>query len=231
MTTPAANISLRKAALITGLAILASAIAAPFAELYVYPKLVVPYKTVETATNIIANKALFIAAIFSYLVAFICDLVITWALYILLKPVSEHLALLTALFRLVYTVIALVALQNLVSVFQQLDTPGYLTIFREDQLYAQVMIYLRAFRNHWYFGIIFFAIHLMFLGYLVIRSGYIPTIVGVLLIITGLGYLLTTIRPYLFPGINVDFARYTFYGELIFMLWLLFKGSKIKEPG
>jgi len=137
--------------------------------------------------------------------------------------------MLTAWFRLVYTIIALVALNNLVTVLRLLTTPDYLTVFQPDQLYAQSMIYLRAFRNHWYFGIIFFGIHLVFLGYLVFRSNYIPRILGVVLIITGLGYLLTTLRPYLFPGINVDFARFTFYGELIFMLWLLIRGSRIKE--
>ncbi|MBA4141065.1 MAG: DUF4386 family protein [Segetibacter sp.] len=69
----------------------------------------------------------------------------------------------------------------------------------------------------------------MFLGYLVIKSNYIPGVPGVVLIITGEGYLLTNIRPYLLPNVNVDFAKYTFYGELIFMLWLLIKGSRIKE--
>ena len=54
-------------------------------------------------------------------------------------------------------------------------------------------------------------------------------ILGVLLIIAGLGYLLTSLKPFLFPDINLDFAEYTFYGELIFMLWLLIRGSKIQE--
>jgi hypothetical protein len=221
--------SLPAAALIAGIAILGSVISAPFAEMYVFPKLVIPYKTAETAVNIIAHRTLFIAAIFAYLITFICDLIITWALYILLKPVHPELSLLTAWFRLVYTVIALVALNNLVTSFRLLTTPEYLTIFKEDQLYAEAMIYLRAFRNHWYFGIIFFGIHLILLGYLVFKASYIPKILGIILAVTGLGYLLTTTRPFLFPDVNVDFAKYTFYGELIFMLWLLIKGSKIKS--
>ncbi len=80
---------------------------------------------------------------------------IAWALYILLKPVNENLSLLTAWFRLVYTVIALVALNNLVTVFQLLDTPGYLKVFEPDQLYGHAMLYLRAFRNHWYLELYF----------------------------------------------------------------------------
>jgi hypothetical protein len=223
------TISLRTAALIAGVAILGSVISAPFAEMYVYPKLVVPYKSAETAANIIAHKTLFTAAIFAYLINFICDLIITWSLYILLKPVHHELSLLCAWFRLVYTIIALVALNNLVTAFRLLDTPEYLTMFKEDQLYAQAMIYLRAFRNHWYFGIIFFGIHLILLGFLVFRASYIPRLLGIILVITGLGYLLTTTRPFLFPNLNVDFAQFTFYGELIFMLWLLIKGPKIKE--
>lgn len=225
------QISLRSAALTAGIALLIAAISAPFAEMYVFPKLIVSYKPMETAANVLANEPLYIAGIYGYLVCFICDLVITWALYILLKPVNEHLSMLTALFRLVYTVIALVTLMNLVTAFRLLTTPEYLTIFEKDQLYAQAMIYLRAFKNQWYFGIIFFAIHLLMLGYMVLKSTFIPKIMGILLLISGSGYLLNTLRPYLFPSVNVDFAMYTFFGELVFMLWLLIKGPKIQLPG
>jgi hypothetical protein len=230
MTTYTNQTSLRTAALIAGLAILGSVMVAPFAELYAMPKLVVPYNASETAKNIIEHRTLFISALFAYFITFFLDIVIAWALYILLRPVNENLSLLTAWFKILYAVIALVALNNLVTVFQLLDTPGYLNVFEPAQLHAQAMLSIRAFKNHWYFGIIIFGIHLLFLGYLVFRSGYIPKIFGVVLIITGLGYLLTELRLYLFPGISVDFAKYTFYGELIFMLWLLIKGAKIKEP-
>jgi hypothetical protein len=224
------TISLSSAALIAGIAILFTVATAPFAELYVYPKLIVPYKAAETAKNIIGHKTLFTLAIFSYLATFIVDIIISWALYILLKPVNENLSLLTAWFRLLYSVIAIVAVNNFVTALRLLTTPEYSTLFDANTLNAQAMVHIRAFRNHWYFGIILFAIHLLFLGYLVIRSTYIPRILGIILMITGLGYLLTTIRPYFFPNINVDFAQFTFYGELIFMLWLLIRGWKIKPP-
>jgi hypothetical protein len=155
--------------------------------------------------------------------------VVAWALYVLLRPAGKHLSLLTAWFRLVYAVIALVALLNLVNVLRLLNTSNYLTAFGPNQLNAQVMISLNAFRYEWYFGLLFFGIHLGLLGYLVFKSGYIPRIMGVLLIIAGLGYLITTLKPYLFPNFNLDIARFTFYGELIFMLWLLIRGSRIKE--
>jgi hypothetical protein len=223
------KLSLRTAALVAGIGLLIMVIAAPFAELFVYPKLVVPGNAAETARNIIANKTLFTAAIFGYLVTFICDVLVAWALYVLLKPVNENLSMLTAWLRLVYTVIALAALLNLVTVLRLLNTSDYLTLFQPEQFYAQVMLFIHAFRSNWYFGLIFFGIHLGLLGYLVIRSKYIPNILGAFLIIAGLGYLLTNLKPFLFPNVNLDFAEYTFYGELIFMFWLLIRGPRIQE--
>ena len=204
-------------------------IAAPFAELYAFPKLVVPGNAAETTKNIIANKTLFTSAIFGYLITFICDVLVAWALYVLLKPVNENLSLLTAWFRLVYTVIALVALLNLVTVLQMLNTSVPLPVTQPDQLQTQVMLFLDAFRSQWHFGLLFFGIHLVLLGYLVFRSQYIARILGILLVIAGSGYLLTTLKPFLFPEVNVGFAEFTYYGELIFMFWLLIRGSGIRE--
>ena len=219
---------LRTAALIAGIGLLIMVIAAPFAELFVYPKLVIPGNAAETAKNIMASKALFSSAILGYLIAFICDVLVAWGLYILLKPVHENLSLLTAWFRLIYTLIALVALLNLVTVLQILNTADSL-IVAQPEFQAQIMDSLNAFRSQWYFGLLFFGIHLGLLGYLVIRSNYIPRLLGVLLVIAGLGYLLTTLKPFLFPDVNLGFAEYTYYGELIFMLWLLIKGSRLQE--
>ncbi len=228
MTNSKNQISLRSAALIAGISILIMAIAAPFAELYVFPKLLVRGNPAETTKNIIENDSLFRAATLGYLITFICDVLASWALYVLLKPVNKSLSLLTSWFRLIYTVIALVALTNLISILKILNTPDFITAIEPDNLNVQIQLSLKAFKNDWYFGIIFFALHLVLLGYLVLKSDYIPRILGVLLIIAGLGYLLNGIKPILLPHINTDFATFTFYGELIFMFWLLIKGSKIK---
>ncbi|SHJ34769.1 protein of unknown function [Hymenobacter daecheongensis DSM 21074] len=221
--------SLRSAALITGFCLLGSVIAAPFAEMYALPKLVVPYKAAETAQNILAHQGLFTAAIFAYFLTFVLDLVLSWSLYILLKPVSKSLAQLTAGFRLVYTVLALVALNNMVTALRLFTTPEYTTLFSPAQVQALAMVYLRAFKNHWYFDLSLFGIHLVLAGYMVFKSGYIPRLLGVALVVTGLGYLLTSLRPYVAPDLNVDFAAFTFYGELLFMGWLLIRGGRIPQ--
>jgi len=229
MDSTTGKISLRTAALIAGIAILVMVAAAPFAEVYAYPKLVIAGNAAETIKNITVNQTLFAWVIFAYALTFVCDIVAAWALYILLKPVNNYFALLAGWFRLIFAAISIVSLLNLTTVFRLLTTPDLLAIFKPNQLQAQVMLSLTAFRSGFHFAILFFSMHLALLGILVLRSAYIPKLLGILLIISAFGYMATSMQPYLFPNINIDFAVYTFYGELIFMLWLLIWGSRLKE--
>lgn len=127
----------------------------PYVEFFVYHKLVIAGSAAETAKNILTNKNLFISGIFGYLINFIADVVAAWAFYGLLKPVNGMLSLLTAWLRLVYTIISLAALLNLLAVLRLLDSAENLTAFRTNQLHAQVMLSLNAFRDGWSLHIIF----------------------------------------------------------------------------
>jgi hypothetical protein len=224
------GISLRQAALIAGFGLLIMAFAVPFAEVFVYAKLVVRGDIAGTTQNIAASKGLFLAGIFSYLIGFTCDVLVAWALYVLLIPVNRSVSLLTAWFRLVYTVIAFFGLAKLVTVYRGVSTPDYLTVVGSDQLHAQVHLLLSSFRFEWTMGMILFGIHLGLLGYLVYRSDYIPRILGIVLAIAALGYLVYYLSPYLYPNADLGFLVITFTGELIFMLWLLVRGWRIQEP-
>ena len=224
------GITLRQAALIAGVGVLIMIFAAPFADYFVYPKLVVPGNIEETVQNMAANKRLFIAGIFAYLITFVCDVLVAWALYILLIPVNRSLSLLTAWFRLVYTVIAFIGFLKLVTVFRMLNTPDYLTVIGSVQLHDQINLLLVSFRYEWSMGLMLFGIHLGLLGYLVYRSDYIPRILGILLLVAGLGWLTYELSPYLYPDADLGFIMITFFGEPIFMFWLLVRGWKIKEP-
>ena len=222
------GLTLRQAALIAGFAYLLSPVTT--AEFSIMPKLVIPGNIEQTVQNIVAHQGLFVAAIFCYLITFIEDVVIAWALYVLLVPVNRSVSLLTAWFRLVYTAIALFGWLNLVTVFRLLNTPDYLTAFGSAQLHAQVLLLLRSFRYDWSMSLVIFGIHLVLLGYLIYRSGYIPRIIGILLVIDGLGWAIDSLQPYLYPNAHLGFLFITFFGELVFMLWLLIRGWKIQEP-
>jgi hypothetical protein len=229
---PARNdqgITLRQAALVAGVGLLVMVIAAPFAEFFVYTKLVIPGDAEATVQNIRADRGLMLAAIFAYLIVFIFDVVVAWALYVLLIPVNRSVSLLTAWFRLVYTAIALFALLKLVAVYRLLLISDHAAIAGSDQLHSRVKLLLDAFRHEWGFGLILFGIHLLLLAFLVYRSGYIPKIFGILLGIAGLGWVIYELSPFLMPGADLGFLMITFSGEVIFMLWLLIRGRNIQQ--
>jgi hypothetical protein len=220
------GLSLRQAALVAGFAYLLNPVT--YAE-YVYPKLVISGNIEQTAKNISAHGGLFLAAMFCYLISFIGDVVIAWALYVLLAPVNRSLSLLAAWFQLVYAAVALGGTLNLAAVYRLLNTPDYLTSFGASQLHAQVYLLVNSFQYDWAISMVLFGIHLVLLGYLIYRSGYIPRILGILLVIDGLGWVTESLRPYLFPNAHLGFLFVTFLGELFFMVWLLARGWKITQ--
>jgi hypothetical protein len=158
------------------------------------------------------------------------DVVIAWALYELLARVNRALSLLTAVFRLIYAGIALVGLLNLVTVYHLIDTPDYNGILGPQPLRAQAALLLHSFRYDWSFSLIIFGIHLCLLGYLIYRATFIPKLIGILLVIDGLGWLVSCLQPYLYPNADLRFLFVTYFGELVFMLWLLIAGWRIREP-
>lgn len=225
--TPSNSISLKTAALISGFCLLVMVIAAPIAEMYAYPKLVVSGNLSDTVQNLSTQKGLFLICIMGYLLTFVLDIVVAWSLHLFLKPVNAEGSLLTAWFRVVYTVVAFVALLNLVSVYRMLHAPtGFLLDNESNNL--QIAHYLNAFKSQWQFGFVFFSLHLILLGYLAVKSSYIPKLFGILLIVNGLGYLVNTLKPFLFPTVNISFVSFTFLGEIVFMFWLLIKGWRVK---
>jgi hypothetical protein len=222
------GVTLRQAALIAGAAYLFNPVS--YAEFSIYPKLVAANNAAQTAQNISAHLGLFAVAILCYIVSFIGDIVIAWALYVLLSPVNKMLSLLTAWCQLVYAAVALSSVFSLLNVYHLLANPYYLTLFGSSQLQAQVWLQLHSFHYEWSLSLIIFGIHLVLLGYLVFRSGYIPWIFGVTVFIAGAGWIIGGIGPYILPNTNFDFTLSTAIGELFFTLWLWIRGWKVQEP-
>jgi hypothetical protein len=229
MTTASTkSITLRKAALIAGIGYLLM-FCSPVAENIFYHNLVDLSNASKTVANIYANRALVRLSTILYLINFLGDILAAWGLYILLKPVNANLSLLTAWLRIIYTVIGVVAVMHLLTVLQLTGHYDYLHEFTDGQLQAQVMIALRSFRNEWSFSFVFFAIHLILLGWLAFVSDYISKIVAVCLLIAGAGWLSDSLQPYLFPNVNSSIGMITGFGELVFLLWLFIKGVRLKE--
>ncbi len=152
-----------------------------------------------------------------------------WALYVFFKQVNKSLALFAAWFMLVHDAILGAALLNLVFGSVLLSGADYLTVFEPNQLHALGLLFLDGFNYGFQIGLIFFSFHLGILGYLVYKSGYIPRILSVLLIVASFGYLIKSIGILLpnYPEIieQVLIAP-NLIGELAIIVWLVFKGGK-----
>jgi len=196
--------------------------------------LVAPGNAEATAANIASNQLLFRGGLASWLVVLIIDVVIAWALYEFLKPVNSGLSLLTAWFRLVYIAIFGVTQLNLLFAIILLSGGDFLNVFNSTQINALALMFLNGHNYGFLIALVFFGIHLMMLGYMIYKSGFAPKILGVLLLLSGLGYIVDSFANFILP----DYEDYKMIfmmivaipgivGELALTLWLLIKGVKV----
>ncbi len=234
MTVRAVDLSQEQAARIAGLGYLIIIVAGIFAEVVIRSRLIVPGDAAATAAGILSSESLFRTSIAADLVMLTFDVVVAVALYVLLKPVSRTLSLLAASFRLVHTTIYGVTLLNLMFVLVLLGGAEYLAVFEPQQLHALVLLFLEGHSIGYALGLVFFGLHCLVLGYLILRSGYFPKVLGVLLIIAAAGYLTDSFAHVLLRDYEayetifyvIVFAP-AFIAELSLCLWLLFKGANV----
>ncbi len=148
--------SLRKAALVAGLAVLLMALTVPIVEFYIFPKLIDFKNPTQTTQNIANHEKLFSIAIFIHFITVICDVVAAWALYIFFKLVNKNLSLLTAWFRLVYTAFNIAALLNLIQILSFLKPGANLSSIHSDQMPDYVLLNFNSFNLQGRFGLVFF---------------------------------------------------------------------------
>jgi len=220
------DISLQKAALSAGFALLLMAIIAPFANFYIIENLIVPGDILATSNLIMASHMLFRIGIFCLLINAVLDIIVAWGFYIIFKTVNKSLSLLTAWFRVVYATILVVALSSLINVLDLLSGAEYLAAFEPEQIHAQVMISINTFYNVWDTGLAIFGLHLLVLGFLVFKSPYFSRILGILVIIASSGYLIDSFGKILIPDYNISIGLFTFIGEVLLIFWLLWRGFK-----
>lgn len=219
------DVSPRTAAIVAGLGLLAMAILAPIANFGVLGQLVVAGDAKATAENIAASSGLFRWGIVLMLLVAVLDVLVAWALYVLLEPVSKSLALLAAWLRVAYSAVFALALTPLLGVVQMLEGNSSL---ETSQLQAQVMLSLEGFHNGWDIGLVLFGFHLLVLGYVAVKTGFIPQWLGVLLLVAGLGYLVDSFGRLLSADYTFSLAVYTFVGEFLLIFWLLWKGFAVR---
>jgi hypothetical protein len=219
--------SIRSASVIAGAAILLMSVLAGFGNFVALERLVTEGNAAQTARDILESDSLFRLGIMAMFLVIALDVVVAWALYRVFSPASRSISLLAAWFRIVYAAVYLVAVSQLVGVLRLLGDDDYLAVFSGDQLQAQALLGINAFGDVWAAGLFLFGIHLLIIGYLAYRSGYVPRLLGVLLAIAGLGYVVDTVGTLLSDDSWVDVSLFTFIGEFLLALWLVIRGRRL----
>jgi Domain of unknown function (DUF4386) len=228
MTRRTAEPSPQVYARIAGLLYLIGGVTGVFGILY-GPSLLVPGDAAATARNILASDSLFRLSIVSALLDQIIFIFVVLALYQLLKVVNQNMAALMVIFLLLSVPIAMLTELNNVAVLILLSGADSLKVFTADQLHALALFLLDLHAFGLNIAFLVGALWLFPMGYLVFKSGFLPRILAVLLIINGLAYLIDSFAALLVPDLKVNLVMFTGWVEVVFALWLLIRGVNVER--
>jgi hypothetical protein len=221
---------LNKAARIAGAIYLSMCLIAPFSLMYIPGKLIVRGDATATANNIITHETLFRVGIVGELLGAVIFILLGVALYRLLSGVNKTWA------RLMF---ALVLVSAAVCFLNVLNNIAALTLFRSDDFLAPIekpqrdalaYLFIRLHNQGEFMNEIFWGLWLLPFGLLVYRSGFLPRVLGVWLMLACLAWLTLSLIALLSPSYYdaaFKMAQPLVFAELAIVLWLLIKGAKV----
>jgi hypothetical protein len=220
----------QRIARIAGFLLLLTIGAGGFGELYIPNEVIVPTDAAATAKNILTSEWMFRLGFAGYVIEALCDVGLTWAFYLLLKPAGRELALLAAWLRIVSTaVFAAAELFYLVPLLLLRGAP-YLKTFSTEQLQTLALLSLKLYAYGAIVPTIFYGVCWIILGWLMIRSGYLPKLLGALMMLAGLGFVLRNFALFLVPAYASPYLMLPmFVGSLLLTFWLLVRGVNLRK--
>lgn len=223
----------KRTARISGLLYLIVVLTGMFHLMYVPSKLIVWNNASTTFKNISDSETLFRLGILSGFVCYTAFLLLPLVLYKLFKPVNKVYAILMVAFAVVSVPMAFINFGNEFSVLTLISKADYLKTFETDKLQSHVLLYLHFYNNGNQIISIFSGLWLFPFGYLIFKSGLLPRVLGVLLMIGCFGYLIDFVGGFHFRSYNeMDISNYIILpasvGEIGTCLWLLVFGVKEK---
>jgi hypothetical protein len=192
--------------------------------LFVSSSLILPGDPSATIENIKISETLSRLGIVGTLVGQIVGILYVLLLYKLLKPVNKNVATLMLVFALTVPPITMLNEITRLSVLQFLSGADYLNVFTAELLEALAYSFIRLHGDGTNIALIFAGLWLLPLGYLVFQSRFLPTILGILLILAGFGYLIYAFGSLLSADYDLGIVLLTGLAEVLFLLWLLIKG-------
>lgn len=221
--------SMNKTARIAGFLYLLFVPLAFFGFPYGPTHLFVPGDAAITANNIMAAASQFRLSIVINLFGALLNVFVVLALYRLLKAVNKNVAALMVVFILLSTPIGMLNELNHIAILLFLNGADYLRPFTASQLQALVPFFHDLHQYGLNIDKVFWGLWLLPMGYLVFKSGFLPKILGLLLIVGGVGWLTEFLTALLLPNGGVKIVMFTSWGEVLFPLWLLVKGVNVEQ--
>jgi hypothetical protein len=220
-----------KAARVAGLLYPLMGIPAVFSLIYIPRTLIVRGDAAATANNILTHEMLFRLGIVGELFCLVAFLFLAMALYRLLSGVNKTHASLMVILVLVSVAIGFVNVVNNIDALTLFRGADFLAVFDKHQLDALGMLFLHLHSQGIAVNDIFWGLWLFPFGVLVMRSGFLPRILGLLLIVNCFAYVAASLTSLLLPSYANVVSRAilpALLGELWIMLWLLIKGAKVQ---
>lgn len=224
--------SIQKTAKITGLIYLVFMLTFIFSSV-IRSKIIVFGDAIATANNIMVSEWLFRTGFMSDILSAVFFLLAAWGLYTILKTVNKNLALLFLLLNLGGVVIECINMLNLFAALMFLGEADYLKVFQISQLQFFTMSFLNLYQSGFMIAQVFYGAWLLPLGYLVFKSGFLPRILGILLMVDCVGILIWFFQFFLlpnYPAISYPSYAIGFIAELSLGLWLLIMGVQEQKP-
>src|SRR5881398_765867 len=194
-----------------------------FAQGFVSDRLVVSGDAAATATNILTHKSLFQLGFTIYLIEMACQIAMTVLFYYLLKPAGRIVSLLAASLGLTGCIIKTFSRLFYIAPLFVLGGAHYLNVFSPEQLQALALLFLNVNDHGAAVALAFFGFYALLTGYLIIKSTFLPRILGVLSVFGGLGWL-TFLYPPLGYRLFPYLAAFGLLGAGSLIVWLLVFG-------
>jgi hypothetical protein len=203
-----------------------------FAEIFVRGRLVVPGDAAATAHNILAHELLYRWGFAVELFYCVCNVPLTVIFYNLFKVVNRNVALLMVILDLVVNTIESVSLLAHFAPLLLLGGGHNSSAFTTEQLQAAAYLSVQLFEHGFAIALVFFGFDCFAMAYLILRSTFLPRILGALLAIEGLGYLINSFTLFLAPALQPRIFPYfavTAIAEVALCLWLLGMGVNVQR--
>jgi Domain of unknown function (DUF4386) len=220
----------RTAAKVAGVLYLLMMVTGTFAELYARGQLIVSGDALQTVRNIVVSERLFRLGTVSNLITFAGDVVLLWALYVVLRPINRNLALLAAFWRLgECSILAVITLTDFVAL-RLLDGTDYLRAFDTQQLQALARLFVGVHADGYRIGTVFFGLGSSVFAYLWLKSRYIPRGLAAWGIFSSLVVAIVTLAIMVIPSLT-DIVGLSYFGpififEVALGFWLVVKGIR-----